>query len=78
VLKHFTLPTAVEGIPAGSVLTVNTAERKLIQGETFALRDRDGDCFIIRVDEVRAAKKTVGGDRCEIVGRVVSWEPVLH
>lgn len=58
----------------GSTLTVDTSQRKLVRGETYAFEDPDGDHFLARITSVAAAKRTVvDRDRCVVVGRVVNW-----
>jgi hypothetical protein len=65
---------------AGSTtLTIDTGQRKLVKGETYAFKDPDGDHFLARITSVTAAKRiVVERDGCEIIGRVVSWSPTLH
>ena len=63
----------------GTTLTVDTDQRTLIRGETYAFKDPDGDHFLASITSVTAAKKAVvDRDRCEIIGKVVSWQPTLH
>jgi len=57
-----------------TTLTVDTSQRKLVRGETYAFKDPDGDHFLARITSVTAAKRTVvERDRCEIIGKVVNW-----
>jgi len=70
MLRQFTLPAAVENIPAGSTLIVDT-ERALL-----AFRHNDTDYFFIgRSREIRGRrdKKVVDYEDCTIVGTIVNW-----
>jgi hypothetical protein len=78
MLREFTtLGQGAEDTPR-STITIDTSQRKLIRGETFAFKDPDGDFFLIRVDDVRAANKAAGRDAWGIIGKVIAWRPVLH
>ena len=80
MLRQFTMRgQAAEEIPPGSVLTVDTNQRELASGTLFAFVDPDGDHFVARIDSISAAKRTVvDRARCQVVGRVVSWQPTMH
>jgi hypothetical protein len=78
--RQFTLngPIGTE-VPANTTLIVDETQRKLVLGETYAFRDRDGAHFLARIDSVAAATKgVVERDGCEVIGKLVGWRPVLH
>jgi hypothetical protein len=80
MLRQFTMcGQTEEEIPLGAVVTVDTSQRELTAGEIFAFLDPDGDHFVTRIDSISRAQRTVvDRARCQIVGRVVAWVPVLH
>ena len=80
MLRQFTMRgQAAEKIPPGAVITVDTSQRELISGEIFAFVDPAGDFFVTRIDSISRAQRTVvDRARCQVVGRVVSWQPTMH
>jgi hypothetical protein len=80
MLRQFTMRgQSAEEIPPGSVLTVDTSQRELISGEMFAFCDPDGDHFVATIDSISWAQRTVvDRARCQVVGRVISWQPTMH